>query len=316
MLVYRNPNDISDVDTIMWSRNTVQVLCANGLAARHSTHQQRRSEPNAKRPQIPHGGFLIEDPPSLHLRNDCHNARAGPRAFGRIVGRIMNIAAWHVAVILLALTVAANADIPDQYQGKPFQDAANVHATGPQVIPGRLQAAFYDLGGEGIAYHDTDTVNHGSGKLNYTPGHCEEDVPLTICHFRPNRGRGYFVREKDGRSEPSQSGCSRLAAAIHWVDRGWRMDQLHCGGKERWQIQDRSDVVQFELNKQPAADCQLPVDVPEQLPLPNFPDWIVWHTWNKAECGEINFPREGRQLLTLHYKKGNNLAYFDFIPAD
>lgn len=77
-----------------------------------------------------------------------------------------------------------------------------------------------------------------------------------------------------------------------------------------------SQTVQFDLNNQPAANCQLPVDVPKQLPLPNFPDWIVWHTWNKAGCGEINFPHAGRQLLTLHYKKGSNFAYFDFIPAD
>jgi hypothetical protein len=29
-----------------------------------------------------------------------------------------------------------------------------------------------------------------------------------------------------------------------------------------------------------------------------------------------DFPHAGRQLLTLHYKQGNNLAYFDFMPED
>ena len=38
-------------------------------------------------------------------------------------------------------------------------------ATG-QVIPGRLECAFYDLGGEGVAYHDTEPVNTLSGVLN------------------------------------------------------------------------------------------------------------------------------------------------------
>jgi hypothetical protein len=46
------------------------------------------------------------------------------------------------------------------------------------------------------------------------------------------------------------------------------------------------------------------------------PDWMVWHTWNKAACGEITFPQAGLQLLTLHYKSGNNFAYFDFVPAE
>jgi len=38
--------------------------------------------------------------------------------------------------------------------------------------------------------------------------------------------------------------------------------------------------------------------------------------WNKAECGEIEFPQTGLQLLTLQYRKGNNLAYFDFVPVE
>jgi hypothetical protein len=35
-----------------------------------------------------------------------------------------------------------------------------------QVIPGLVQAEFFDQGGEGKAYHDTKTVNQGNGKLN------------------------------------------------------------------------------------------------------------------------------------------------------
>ena len=32
-------------------------------------------------------------------------------------------------------------------------------AEGPQQIPGRVECAYYDLGGEGVAYHDTDPTN-------------------------------------------------------------------------------------------------------------------------------------------------------------
>ena len=39
--------------------------------------------------------------------------------------------------------------------------------------------------------------------------------------------------------------------------------------------------------------------------------------WNLAEAaGRITFKRPGVQLLTLHYHKGNNLAWFDFILED
>lgn len=45
------------------------------------------------------------------------------------------------------------AQLPANYKGKPFQDS--VYRLGAQVIPGRVELAYYDLGGEGIAYHDT-----------------------------------------------------------------------------------------------------------------------------------------------------------------
>ncbi len=59
------------------------------------------------------------------------------------------------------------------YKGKPFHD--QFHESGPQVIPGTLQCALYDLGGEGVAYHDTDPVKQGA-KLNH-------------MEFKPEDGR-------------------------------------------------------------------------------------------------------------------------------
>src|SRR5579872_3827774 len=35
-----------------------------------------------------------------------------------------------------------------------------------QQIPGRIEFEYYDEGGEGVAYHDFDSTNNGSGKLN------------------------------------------------------------------------------------------------------------------------------------------------------
>ena len=39
-----------------------------------------------------------------------------------------------------------------------------------QTIPGKLECEKYDLGGEGISYHDKDSLNNGSGKLNPDDG--------------------------------------------------------------------------------------------------------------------------------------------------
>jgi len=54
------------------------------------------------------------------------------------------------------------------YQGKPYADS--VYTDGAQKIPGKLHCEYYDFGGEGIAYHDTDSINEGSGGLNPADG--------------------------------------------------------------------------------------------------------------------------------------------------
>ena len=44
------------------------------------------------------------------------------------------------------------------------------HTGGAQKIPGRVECAYYDRGGEGVTYHDTDARNNGSGALNPADG--------------------------------------------------------------------------------------------------------------------------------------------------
>lgn len=46
-----------------------------------------------------------------------------------------------------------------RYPGKAFLNKI-------QSIPGQLECELYDEGGEGVAYHETDGRNHGSGELN------------------------------------------------------------------------------------------------------------------------------------------------------
>ena len=60
------------------------------------------------------------------------------------------------------------ADFPKDYKGTPFTDSK--YKDGAQKIPGKLMCAYYDLGGEGVAYHDTDAKNKGSGGLNPLDG--------------------------------------------------------------------------------------------------------------------------------------------------
>src|SRR5690242_5598020 len=97
----------------------------------------------------------------------------------------MKNAAFISLGFMLLLTAGSRAALPADYQGKPFQDS--VHKQGPMVIPGVLQCACFDLGGEGIAYH-SDGTNHGSGELNLRPEHQRPHATPYIWGFRTNEG--------------------------------------------------------------------------------------------------------------------------------
>jgi hypothetical protein len=232
----------------------------------------------------------------------------------------LRLSILHTISLLLILAPNTEGQIPRDYKGKPFRDA--MHTTGPQVIPGRLEAAFYDLGGEGIAYHDTDKINHGSGELNYTKGHCEEGVPVTICHFREDEGVDIsYVKKLADLNHPSPVMPDWQQLYLGWEENGeWTNYTVEVKKAGRYRIialySHTAQAIQFSLNNQPAADCTLPLDPWILYPDRHDPSWMIFHTWNKADCGEITFPKKGLQLLTLHYKTGNNLAYFDFVPEN
>jgi hypothetical protein len=221
--------------------------------------------------------------------------------------------------LLVLFLSGAEGKMPKAYKGRPFRDAT--HTAGPPVIPGRVEAALYDLGGEGIAYHDVDKINHGSGELNYTPGHCEAGVPPSICHFREDEGADIsYVKKLADLNHPSPVLPDWQQLYLGWEENGeWTNYTVNVTRPGRYSIlamyTHTAQTIQFSLNNQPAADCVLPLDPWTLYPDRHDPAWMVFHTWNKADCGKITFPQKGLQLLTLHYKKGNNLAYFDFVPV-
>src|ERR1700742_617551 len=82
-------------------------------------------------------------------RSDDLLTKRGPRCYWKLVSS---------AALLAAVAMyAAAAHAQSSYKGTPYQDSQ--HHGGVQKIPGRVECAFYDRGGEGVAYHDTDAKN-------------------------------------------------------------------------------------------------------------------------------------------------------------
>lgn len=208
-----------------------------------------------------------------------------------------------VAITLLVVSGLWAATPPD-YKGTPFQDAQ--HKSGPQVIPGRLQCALYDLGGEAVAYHDTEAINKGSGELNHTKGHCEAGVPESICYFREKEGADIsYTKNQADFNHPNFFVPPKMQLYLGWTNDGeWVNYTVNVKKAGTYQIValygKLPTTLKFDVNHKPAGECKLPLDTGD------------WHIWNKAACGQITFPEAGVQLLTLHYNLGNNLAYFDF----
>ena len=213
-----------------------------------------------------------------------------------------------IAVACMALVVSSKASLPPDYKGKPFQDS--VYTAGPQQIPGRVQCGYYDLGGEGVAYHDTDATNHGSGELNLKPEHHRPHATPYIWSFRANEG----VDISYTKDFADFNHTNFVAPATNQLYIGWTADGEWCNytvdvkkaGTYRILALygNAANTVRFSINNRAASECKLPLDTGSM------------HKWNKAEIGKITFSEAGLQLLTFHYGKGNNFAYFEFVPVD
>lgn len=199
--------------------------------------------------------------------------------------------------------------IPANYQGRPFVDTR--HTAGAQVIPGKLECAYYDLGGEGVAYHDFEVENRGSGGLNLAPNHQrphatsyewafrkEESVDLSYAKdFADfNHTNNYYTPEVNqfyvGWTEDKEWLNYTVEVKVAGT---YKIDALYANN-------DAS--ITFDVDQKPASTCKLPLNTG------NF------HAWNKAEIGTITFSEAGLHLLTFHYNKGNNFAYFEFTLAE
>lgn len=210
-------------------------------------------------------------------------------------------------VTLLAFAIpCATGQVPSDYKGRPFADS--FHKTGPPSIPGVVQCALYDLGGEGVAYHDTDALNNGSGKLNLEPGHQRAHAGDYIWHFRRDEGVDLsFVKDWADLNHTNLVSPHINQLYIGWTENAeWCNYTVNVSVPGTYRIKAlysyQTNSVSFDLNGVPAATCKPPVAT------------RGYHEWNMAVIGTIRFPQAGPQLLTFHYVKGNNWAFFEFEP--
>jgi hypothetical protein len=220
---------------------------------------------------------------------------------------------WYVAAVLCLVGCASNGW--KGYQGRPFQDS--LYQGGPQTIPGRVQCAYYDLGGDGVAYHDSDATNHGSGVLNPANGEY-------LNEFRMHEGVDTSYT-KFKRATPIDDNPYDLVTPpanqlyVGWTEPGeWFNLTVNVKRAGRYSVDllytsNLGGTISLDRNGKPLTP---PIKIistkNDQEPIA----WRQWHHWNLSrDAAEVDLPK-GISVLTVQIlTEGNmNLAYFDFRP--
>jgi hypothetical protein len=201
----------------------------------------------------------------------------------------------------------------DKYKGSPYHDS---HHQGVQRIPGRVDCAYYDLGGEGVAYHDSDAKNNGSGALNPADG-------TYLNQFRMDEGvdTSYtkFHDEIDNNPYDVVQPPENLLY-VGWTEPGeWfkitvEVAQAGLYSADLLYTSNRGGTISLDVNGKAGTQ---PLTIQSTFNAADPIAWRQWHHWNIAPgIVTLRLPK-GKSVLTVHILSGGNmnLAYFDFKRA-
>jgi Carbohydrate binding module (family 6) len=207
-----------------------------------------------------------------------------------------------ILIVLLPAYTAACMPLPIQ-QGKPWKPEM-------QTVPGKLQCEFYDRGAEGVAYHDADSINNGSGKLNPANGD-------SLNEFRMKEGVDISFTKAHGidnnpfnKIEPELN-----SLYVGWTQPGeWINYTVKVKETAKYRIglmytANGNGTIALDIDGKRAAD---------QLTIISTHDdrdsiaWRQWHHWNRIDSlAEIKI-RKGIHVITLHIT-GNGNMNFDYL---
>jgi hypothetical protein len=220
-------------------------------------------------------------------------------------------------VVLLTATglCASKSEFLSQYKGTPYHDSH--YPGGAQKIPGQVDCAYYDLGGEGVAYHDSDATNHGSGGLNPADGtylnefRMGEGVDTSYTKFR----KTVIDNNPYNLVQPPEN-----QLYVGWTEPGEWFNITVTVAKAGEYTADllytsnRGGTIALDVNGVASTG---PLTIVSTFNAAEPIAWRQWHHWNLAPAlVKVRLPK-GTSVLTVHIVTGGqmNLAYFDFKKA-
>jgi len=210
-------------------------------------------------------------------------------------------------ILITVAVVMVSCDV-NNYKGKPYADS-NV-STGAQKIPGKIQCEYYDLGGEGVAYHDTDSTNSGSGGLNKGEGYLNTfrineavDISYTKFHDNIDNSPYNFVEPF-----PDQ-------LYVGWTEPGeWTKYTVEVEKTGTYQVgimytANANGQIAMSVND---LDITGPLDILSTYVDADTLGWRQWHHWNYLDkVAEVKLEK-GVHTLTIHTVANGQMNY-DFL---
>ena len=222
----------------------------------------------------------------------------------------MRVAAVLAAAASLGMSADRDAFIRS-YKGAPYYDS---RLQGPQQIPGKVLCAYYDRGGEGVAYHDTDAKNHGSGELNPADG-------SYLNQFRINEGvdTSYTKFGRDPQIDDNPFGSvipPPNLLYVGWTEPGeWFNVTVDVAKTAVYTVDllytsNRGGAIRLDVNGEPATDS---IAIDSTFNPAETVAWRQWHHWNTERIATLHL-EAGLNVITLRVlEQGNmNFASLDF----
>lgn len=197
-----------------------------------------------------------------------------------------------------------------KYQRNPFSDS--VYKSGAQVFPGKLQCEYYDFGGEGISYHDIDSINSGSGRLNPADGsylhefRINEAVDISYTKFRdPAIDNTIYNFVEPGKDQ----------LYVGWTEPGeWTKYTVNVQKTGTYELgimytANQNGKISLSVNDE---DKTGPLQITSTFVAADTVGWRQWHHWNYLEkIARIDL-KKGIQTITVKTVETGQMNY-DFI---
>ncbi|MBS1661851.1 MAG: carbohydrate-binding protein [Bacteroidetes bacterium] len=181
----------------------------------------------------------------------------------------------------------------------------------PQEIPGRVECELYDEGGEGVAYHDSDAVNHGSGMLNPANG-------SFLNEFRMREGVDISYTKTGGIDDNPYNFVKPEMGKLYvgWTVPGeWTNYTVKVKRSGMYRVglmytANRDAEIRLDLD---GKDVTGPLGARSTYQPADTVAWRQWHHWNKVDTLGVLPLEKGVHVLRLYTVSGNmNYDYLEF----